>query len=263
VTDRLVPATRGHAAFAIPGTGEVISTNGNADTAVIFDGATGRVRATIATGKKPDAVAYDPATRTLWVMNAGDGTVSVIDPVSAKALATVTVGGSLEAGEADGKGNLYVNVEDKNEVAVIDTRKRAVLRHEPLAGCDGPTGIAYVGAVRETVSACANGVADVLTAEGKPVASVPIGAHPDGVAYDPRRNVVLIPSGSEGMLYALSMAGTPRVVARIPTAKSARTIALDPSTGRAYLPAADPLPAVGSARPQPKPGTFRVIVVAP
>jgi YVTN family beta-propeller protein len=263
VTDRLVPAERGHSALAIPGTSDVISTNGTANTALIFDGATGKVRATIATGKKPDAVVYDPSTRSLWVMNAGEGSVTIVDPTSARVVATVQVGGSLEFGAADGKGRIYVNVEDKNEVAVIDTRKRTVVAHEPLAGCEGPTGMAYAAAARETVSACANGVADVLSSSGKLVASVPIGPRPDGAAYDARRNVVLIPSGAEGMLYVLSMAGTPKVVAKVATAKSARTIALDPSTGRAYLPAADLLPAVGSERPQPKPGTFRVIVVAP
>ncbi|MEA3079270.1 MAG: hypothetical protein QOF05_678 [Sphingomonadales bacterium] len=263
VTDRLAPAERGHSALAIPGTSEVISTNGTANNALIFDGATGKVRATIATGKKPDAVVYDPATRSLWVMNAGDGSVTIVDPVTEKVVGTMPVGGSLEFGAADGKGRLYVNVEDKNEVAVIDTRKRTVVAHEPLAGCDGPTGMAYVASARETVSACANGVADVLTTGGKLVASVPIGPRPDGAAYDARRNIVLIPSGAEGTLYAISMTGTPKVVAKVATAKSARTIALDPSTGRAYLPAADLLPAVGSERPQPKPGTFRVIVVAP
>jgi DNA-binding beta-propeller fold protein YncE len=221
------------------------------------------VRATIATGKKPDAVAYDPATKTLWVMTPGDGGITIVDPISAKALGTLSVGGSLELGAADGKGRLYVNVEDKNEVAVIDTRTRTVLAHEPLPGCDGPTGIVYVAATSETVSACANGVADILSSEGKLVGSVPIGARPDGAAYDAKRNIVLIPSGAEGILYAISLAGPPRVIAKIPTAKSARTITLDPSTGRAYLPAADLLPAVGSERPQPTPGTFRVIVVAP
>jgi YVTN family beta-propeller protein len=263
VTDRLVPAERGHAAFAIPGTSDVISTNGTSNTATIFDGTTGKIRATIATGKKPDAVAYDPATRTLWVMNAGDGSISIVDPAAAKVVATVPVGGSLELGAADGKGRLYVNVEDKNEVAVIDTRKRTVLAHEPLPGCDGPTGIVYIAAARETVSACANGIADVLSTSGKLVASLPIGPRPDGAAYDARRNIVLIPSGAEGVLYALSMSGTPKIVAKVATAKSARTIALDPSTGRAYLPAADLLLPVGSERPQPRPGTFRVIVVAP
>ena len=263
VTDKLVPADRGHAALAIPGTTEVLSTNGNANTAMIFDGGSGKVRATIPTGKKPDAIAYDPASRTLWVMTPGDGNISVVDPGSGKVVATVPVGGSLEFGAADGKGRLYVNVEDRNEVVVIDTRKRRVVVHEPLPGCDGPTGIVYVAAARETVSACANGVADVLSTNGKLIASVSIGQHPDGAVYDARRNVVLVPSGAEGMLYAISMNGTPRVVATVATAKSARTIALDPSTGRVYLPAADLLPAPAGQRPQAKPGSFRIIVVAP
>jgi hypothetical protein len=91
-----------------------------------------------------------------------------------------------------------------------------------------------------------------------------VGRGPDGAEYDARRNVVLVPSGREGELYAISMSGTPHVVAKVATAKSARTIALDPSTGRAYLPAVDQLPpAAAGQRPQAKPGTFRIIVVAP
>ena len=261
--DSLVPAQRAHAALAIPNTSEVIATNGSADTAVIFNGATGIVRATIPTGKRPDGAAWDPATNTVWVMNPGDGTISVIDPVSARVAATVPVGGSLEFGAADGKGKLYVTVEDKNQVAVIDTVRRAVIARYPLAGCDGPTGIVFLPASKETVSACGNGVADVLSSDGRAVASVAIGPHPDGAVYDPRRKVVLIPSGSEGVLYVLSADAVPVVLQKVPTAKSARTIALDPSTGRAYLPAADMLPAPSGQRPQAKPGTFRVLIVAP
>ena len=263
VTDKLVPADRAHAALAIPGTSEVLSTNGNANTAVIFDGGTGKVRATIPTGKRPDAAAYDPATRTIWVMTPGDGNITVIDASSAKVVATVPVGGSLEFGAADGKGRLYVNVEDRNEVAVIDTRHRTVLAREPLPGCDGPSGIVYVPRLSETVSACGNGVADVLSASGKPIATVPVGRGPDGAEYDARRNAVLVPSGREGELYAISMSGSPHVVAKVATAVSARTIALDPSTGRAYLPAVDQLPAPAGQRPPAKPGTFRITVVAP
>jgi YVTN family beta-propeller protein len=193
VTDKLAPAVHGHAAFAIPGTHELILTNGDANTAAILDGRTGQVRATIPTGKKPDGVAYDPATKTLWVMNAGEGTISVVDPASAKVLTTVSVGGSLELGAADGHGRLYVNVEDRNDVAVLDTRARKLVTREPLAGCDGPTGIVYDPGTKETVSACANGVAVVLSDSGKTVASLPIGKKPDGAAFDPRRHVVLIP----------------------------------------------------------------------
>src|SRR5947209_697182 len=164
-TDRIVPGQRVHAALAIPGTHEVISTNGESNTATLFDGRTGRIRATIPTGKKPDAAAYDPATRTLWVMDPGSGEATVIDPVMAKVLATVAIGGSLEFAAPDARGRMYVNVEDKNEVAVLDTKARKVVARFPLAGCDGPTGIVY--AAGEIVSACGNGVAVVSAPDGR------------------------------------------------------------------------------------------------
>jgi YVTN family beta-propeller protein len=263
VTDKLAPAARAHAALAIPGTHDVLVTNGGSDTATIIDGRSGAVRATVQTGKRPDGVAYDPATRTVWVMTPGDGAITVVDPAVAKAVATVPVGGSLEFGAADGRGKLYVNVEDRNEVAVVDTRARKVIAREPLPGCDGPTGIVYDPATKETVSACANGVAVVLSASGKPVASLTIGKRPDGAAFDERRHVALIPSGADGNLSIVALSPKPQVVATVATAKSARTIALDPSTGRAYLPAADLQPAVGNERPKAVPGTFRILVVEP
>jgi DNA-binding beta-propeller fold protein YncE len=263
VTDKLAAADGGHSALAIPGTSDVLVTNGNANTATIIGGRTGQVRATVATGKKPDAATYDPATRAVWVMTPGDGGITVIDPASAKVLATVAIGGSLEFGAADGHGKLYVNVEDKNEVAVVDTRRRELIRREPLPGCDGPTGIVYDPATKETVSACANGVAVVLSASGKPIASLTVGKRPDGAAIDERRRVVLVPSGADGTLSIIELSPMPRVVATVATAKSARTIALDPSTGRAYLPAADLQPPVGNERPKAVPGTLRILVVAP
>ena len=263
VTDKLAPADGGHSALAIPGSGDVLVTNGTANTATIVDGRTGQVRATIPTGKKPDAATYDPATRAVWVMTPGDGNITVVDPASAKVLATVPVGGSLEFGAADGRGKLYVNAEDRNDLAVIDTRSRKLIRREPLPGCDGPTGILYDPATKETLSACANGVAVVLSATGKLVATLTIGKRPDGAAFDPKRHVALVPSGADGTLSVIRLSPTPRVVATVPTAKSARTIALDPSTGPAYLPAADLQPPVGNERPKAVPGTFRILVVAP
>jgi YVTN family beta-propeller protein len=263
VADKLAAADGGHAALAIPGTDEVLVTNGNANTATIIEGSTGKVRATIPTGKKPDAAAYDPATHTVWVMTPGDGAITVIDPAAARVLATVPVGGSLELGAADGHGKLYVNVEDRNDVAVIDTRARKVLRREPLPGCEDPTGIVYDPATRETVSACANGVAVVLSAKGRAVASLPIGKRPDGAALDERRHLVLIPSGADGTLSVIKLSKVAKLIQTVPTARSARTIALDPSTGRAYAPATDLEPPVGNERPKAVPGTFRILVVAP
>jgi YVTN family beta-propeller protein len=77
----------------------------------------------------------------VWVMNADSGDISIVDPRVAKVVATVPVGGSLELGVAYGKGMMFVNVEDRNDVAVFDTRTRRLVERFPLAGCDGPTGI--------------------------------------------------------------------------------------------------------------------------
>ncbi len=262
-TDHLVPGKRVHAALAIPGTNEVLSTNGETNDALLFDGMTGKVRATIPTGTKPDAAAYDPATHTVWVMNPGSGDVTVIEPVTAKVLATVRVGGSLELGAADGRGRLYVNIEDKNEVAVVDTRARKLVTRFALQGCDGPTGIAYDPASRELLSACANGIAVVSTTDGRQVARLPIGKGADGAAFDAQRKIALVPAGRDGNLTLIRLGASPAVVGQIATAVSARTIALDPSTGRAYLPSATLAAPVGNERPKPVPGTFGVLVVAP
>lgn len=261
-TDRLVPGQRVHAALAIPGTHEVVSTNGETNTAELFDGRTGQIRATIPTGTKPDAAAWDPATRTVWIMNPGSGDITVVDPRAAKVIGTVAVGGSLELGEADGRGHLYVNVEDRNEVAVIDTRSRKLVRRFPLEGCDGPTGIA-LGA-GEIVSACGgNAVAIVSAPNGRQLAKLPIGKGADGAAYDPIHRLALIPAGRDGNITVLKLGAKPSVVGTIPTAVSARTIAIDPSTGRAYLPSATLSPAPAGERPKPVPGSFRILVVAP
>jgi YVTN family beta-propeller protein len=263
-TDRIVTVQRGHAALVIPGTHNVLATSGESNTAVLFDGLSGKVRATIPTGTKPDAAAYDPATRTVWVMNPGDGSVTVIDPMSAKVLATVQIGGSLELGVSDGRGRMYVNIEDKNEVAVLDTRSRKVLSRFPLHGCDGPTGIAYDAAAREILSACGESAVAVVSApDGRQIARLAIGKGPDGAAYDAERGIALVAGGRDGNVTLIRMGKAPAVIGQVSTAVSARTIAIDPVTGRAYLPSATLAPAVGNERPKPVPGSFRVIVLAP
>jgi YVTN family beta-propeller protein len=262
--DKLVAGQRVHAALAIPGTHEVLSTNGETNNATLFDGRTGQVRATVPTGTRPDAAAYDPATRTVWVMNPGSGDVTVIDPASAKVLATVPIGGSLEMGEADGRGRMYVNVEDKNEVAVLDTRARKLVSRFPLEGCEEPSGIAVDREANEIMSACGgNAVAIVSAPDGHQIAKLPIGKGADGAAYDPVHRLALIPGGRDGNLTVIRLGAKPSVVEQIPTAVSARTIAVDPSTGRAYLPSASLAPAPAGERPKPVPGTFRILVVGP
>lgn len=265
VTGKLVPLSRGHGIAVIPGTGRVIAASGETNTAVLFEGATGKVIATIPTAKNPDAIVYDPATKTVWVMCPGAGEAVVIDPKSAKVLASVKIGGSLELGAADGKGRMYLNVEDKNELVVINTRTRKVLKRIALTGCDGPTGIAYSAKAGQVLSACGgNGVAIVTNvATGKPAATLKIGAGPDGAAFDVKRDLALIPGGRDGTLSVVRLGAKPKVLATIPTAKSARTIAIDAATGMLYLPSAQFGASTGKGRPPMVPGSFAVLVVSP
>lgn len=260
----LVPLRGGHGVAVVPGSNRVVASSGSGGTAVVFEGDTGRVVATLPAGKNPDAVTYDPATRTVWVFNPGSQDATVIDPAAAKVVATVPIGGSLELGVADGRGRVYVNVEDRNEVVVLDTRARKVLAHHALPGCDGPTGIAYSAKARQIVSACANGIAKVTTPEGREVATLKIGPRPDGAAFDETRDVALVPTGGDGRLWTLRLGARPQVLGSTITAVGARTLALDPSTGTAYLPSAQygPAPA-GGGRPSMVPGSFNVLVVKP
>lgn len=262
VSRDLVKSQRGHAALPLPGS-LVLSTSGGDGTATLFDAAAGKVVATLPVGKNPDAAAYDPVTKTVWVMNPGSGDISVIDPAAAKVVATIPVGGSLELAAADGKGRIYVNVEDKNQVIVLDTRARKVLARFALKGCDGPTGITYAPDSSEILSACANGVAIVSKPDGAEVAELKIGPRPDGAVYDEKRRLAFVPSGGDGTLSEIALGAHPRVLAVIPTAKGARTIALDPASGRLYLPFAHSEPAQGAARPAMTPGSFAILVVSP
>ena len=263
ITPVLVAGDGLHASMPVPGTTRVVSTNGGTNTVTLFDGGTGQVFAKLPVGTRPDAVTWDKATGTAWVMNAGSGDISVIDPVAGKVIDTIAVGGSLELGVADGNGRLYVNVEDRNEVVVLDTRGRKVLRRFPLAGCEGPTGIAFAPDQNLLVSACANGVAVISAPDGRAVASLPVGPRPDGAVYDTARHLAFVPSGGNGTLYVIRLTPKPEVVQRLATANGARTIALDSATGRLYLPSARYEPAAGEARPAMIPGSFAVLVVSP
>ena len=132
------------------------------------------------------------------VVGGDPGTLTLIDPKQMKATASIKVGGSLEFPAPDGKGRVYINAEDTNEIVVVDLRAGKVVTRYPMPGCHGPTGLALVKGGR-LVSSCANGVAKILNAaDGREIASLAIGVGPDAVLYDSTRNLALVPSGPIG-----------------------------------------------------------------
>ncbi|MGI9169902.1 MAG: YncE family protein [Caulobacteraceae bacterium] len=255
-----------HAAFALPGGGPVVTTNGTTNIAQLIDPETGAVMAAVPTGTKPDAAIFDAASGLVLVMNGHSGDVTLIDPTAKKAVGAIAVGGALESAAADGTGRTFVNVEDKNEIAVLDIKARSVVARYPLKGCEGPTGMAYAKADDLVISACANGVAKVTRgADGAEVASLAIGKDPDAVIYDSTRSLAFIPCGEDGVLdiVAVRGRGDVAVVQRLATQKSVRSGAVDEKTGRLYLPAARYWPPRCAEDGPMIPGSFEILVAAP
>jgi DNA-binding beta-propeller fold protein YncE len=263
VNPRLAPGNRLHAVVPLPN-GKVLATNGGDNTATIFEAASGKPIASVPTGTGPDAAIFDPATGTVLVMDGRGGDVTLIDPDTATSPGRIEIGGKLEFAAADGHGKAFVNVEDKNVIAVIDVAARTVLARYPTTGCEDPGGLAIDPASQLLVASCSNGHAiAVLAGDGKIVATLPIGKRPDAVMFDPRRKLFFVACG-EGNVAVIAERddAAPVVVATIPTAAGARTGAVDPVTGKLYLPTADSgEPAAGETRRPPLPGTFRILVV--
>jgi DNA-binding beta-propeller fold protein YncE len=253
-----------HAVLPVPGTDMVVTTNSGDDTARIISAADGHVLATIPTAKDADGAAYDPKTGLVVVICSDGGALTLIDPKAMKAVGTVVVGDALEFGQPDGAGLFFVNVEEKNQVAVVDLASRKVLRRYDLQDCKRPTGLAYVEGGR-LISACGDGGVDILDAgSGKVLATFKVGGFPDAVIYDPRRHLAYVPSALAGTLSVIALSGAAdnTIIDTVPTQKGARTGTVDPQTGKVYLPTAEyQLPPPAGQRPTPKPGTFTVLVL--
>lgn len=265
VTPTLVAAQRAHIALPLPGGDELLVTNGGNDTATLVDAMTGAVRAAVPTGQNPDAALFDPASDLAFVMNGRSGDITLIDVKAAKAVGTIVVGGKLEFGVSDGQGRVFVNAEDKNEIAVVDTAIRKVVARWAMADCEEPSGLAYVAEDHLLIAACANGKAEVVsTVSGKVVASLAVGKEPDAAFYDAQRHLAYVPSGGEGTLSVIAVRGPKdlTVVQTLKTRPGARTGTVDPKTGKVYLPSADyDAPAQAGGRPRIKSGSFAVLVV--
>lgn len=254
---------KGHAAIPIPGRHLLAVTSAHDNTVRLFDTDTGSELARVAVGNDPDAAYYDTALQRVVVANAKGGTVSLVDPIARKVTSTITLKPGLEAVTHDGD-TLLVNNEDLNELETADLRTGKAGPSVALTGCQGPTGLAFDPATGQAISACANHKAAVVDVRHhRLIGLLDIGGGPDNVVLDAKRRVAFIPCGADGTLVEIALDGGARVVRSIPTEPGARTAALDPETGTIYLPTAEfAPPATPGGKPQPKPGTFHLVVVA-
>jgi DNA-binding beta-propeller fold protein YncE len=236
-----VPGTNGvHGVALAPEQNLGFSSNGRDNAVSAFDLKTFKVVKTIKTGRNPDAIIYDPASKHIMSINHSGGDVTVIDPAALdKDPVTIKVGGTLEFAAADGAGHVFVNVENKDEMVQIDSKTNQVMAHWPLAEGKGPTGLAIDPERHRLFAGCGNQKMIVLDSEsGKVIATVAIGRGVDGVAYEPTLGVAMSANGRDGTISVIqeTAPGKFEVVDTPKTISGARTITVDINKHQALLP---------------------------
>jgi YVTN family beta-propeller protein len=262
-----------HGIALVPSLGRGYTSNGRANTLTEFDLTTLKsVRTLPAGGENPDVIMYDDHSRHLFTFNGRSHDASVIDPAGGKVVAVIALGGKPEFAVSDGGDQLFVNIEDTAQIKRIDTKTNKVTATWKLIDCEEPSGLALDAKHQRLFSVCQNGKMAVTDAHnGKHVASVAIGKGPDGAGFDPDRGLIFSSNGQDGTLTIVheDSADSYRVLGNMVTQKSARTMALDPSSHRIYTVAAEfgPTPAPSADQPRPRPpvleGSFNVLEIAP
>jgi len=237
--------------------GKGFTTNGKDATVTVFDPATLReVKRIPLTGKKPDAILFEPVSGRVFTFNGGSGNCSAIDTQSLDDVGTLRLNGAPESAVAEGTGMVFVNIEDKNEVVKFDASSLHIEARWPLSPGATPTGLAIDRTNHRLFAGCRNQLLIVLDANtGTVVTSVPIGKGVDGVSFDTERQMIYV-SNKDGTLDIIRQRSPLQYehVASIPTIRGAKTMALDERHHRVYLPASRP--SADGAR-----GDFRVYVV--
>jgi YVTN family beta-propeller protein len=261
-----------HGFVAVPELQRGFSSNGKEAKSSVVDLKALSTISKADTGENPDALIYEPRRGEVYIFNHTGKSATVINAKTATVVATIPLEGSPEFAVADSATErVYCNLEDKSEVAVIDTAKHEVTARWPLSPGEEPTGIACDAAHHRLFVTCHNKMMEMLdSTTGKVLATVPIGAGVDGCAFDDATQLAFASCG-EGTA-TIAKEETPEkltVVQTLQTERGARTIALDPKTHRIYLPTAQfepapsPSPGASPARPKIIPNTLKLLVYGP
>jgi DNA-binding beta-propeller fold protein YncE len=258
-----------HGVALVPAAGRGFISDGKLGAVVVFDLNSGEALGKVAAADDADPIIYDPASNRVLVF-CGDAHRMVaiapdVDPKGGKASATVDLGGSPEFAVADGLGKVFVNIADKDEVAVVDTKQMKVIAWWPTGPGKRPTGMSMDRASRRLFVGCRNKKLVVMNADdGKIVADFPIGAFVDATAF---KDGLAFASCGDGTLTIVREVSADKfeLAETVKTEPGARTMALDEHSGTVYLPTADltmsSAAGVRSAHPIPVAGTFRILVV--
>jgi YVTN family beta-propeller protein len=219
--------------------GKGFATQGKADAVAMFDLKTLNKLADIKVGKKPDAIIYDPGSKHVFAMNGDGDSTTVINAADGKVLGTIDLGGGPEFAAADGKGSLYVNLEEKGATAHVDLNSMKVMHAWPLAPCATPTAMAFDSSSRRLFVGCRGGkMMAVLDADsGKVITTSPIGERVDAGAYDPATRLVFMSTGDGNVsIFHQDSADKYSLLENLATVPGSKTMGLDPKTHNLIVP---------------------------
>ena len=224
-------------------------------------------------GQNPDGIVYDPASKRVFTMNGRSSDATAIDAKTGEIAGTVALGGRPETAQVDGAGNMYVNLEDKNSLAVVDTKALKVTNTWPIAPCESPSGQAIDAAHKRTFIGCDNLMVMVDITNGKVVASVPIGRGVDANGLDPGTGLAFASTG-DGFL-TVAHEDSPdnlTLIENVPTQARARTMTIDTASHTVFSVTAEygPPPAAPPAGTPPGrgprapmiPGSFTLLIIS-
>src|SRR5579872_1228737 len=266
-----IPDTPGvHGIALAPELGRGFVSNGREGTVTIFDIETLKPIAKVKVGDNPDAILYDPATKRVFTFNGKSQDSTAIDGAKGTVLGTIKLEGKPEFAASDGKGEIFVNIEDKSELVAIDPNKLEVKSKWPLAPCTEPSGLSIDRKNRRLFVGCDNKMMAVVDADtGKVLATPAIGEGVDATTFDEETGLAFASCGQDAVLTVVKEESPDKftVAENVPTKKGARTLALDSQNHNVFVVKADfgPRPAPTADNPHPRPpvlpDSFVVLVV--
>jgi YVTN family beta-propeller protein len=263
-----IPDTKGvHGVALAPSLNKGFTSNGRDSSVTVFDLKTFKILTRIlVTGANPDCILFDAFSQKVFTFNGRSSNATVIDAKENKVLATIPLDGKPEFSVSDGKGKIFVNIEDKSMINVIDANSNQVIKRWSIAPGEEPSGLALDNETHRLFSVCENKLMVISDAEtGKIVTTQPIGAGCDGAAFDPILKRAYSSNG-EGTVTVVQeeSANSFKVLETIPTQAGARTMTVDKTNHHLYLPTAEfGEQAEGQRRPPVKPNTFVILDVEP
>jgi DNA-binding beta-propeller fold protein YncE len=265
-----LPDTPGvHGIALAPEFGKGFISNGRSNNITIFDLKTLKATGQADAGTNPDAIIYDPASKRVFAFNGRSSNATAIDAATGKVAGTIALTGKPESGVSDGKGKVFVNIEDKHSITAIDSKALTATATWEIAGCEDPSGLAIDRKNHVLFSGCANKIMAIVDADsGKLITTLPIGAGVDATGFDSKQGLAFSSNGEGNLTVVKEKSPKEFEVAQtVETARGARTMTLDERTGTVYLVTAQfgerPAPTADQPRPRAPviPGSFTLVIV--